>query len=77
MGREAHLQMAPIRNTMTRAVERQTCLCDKGMRLAKKIARFEIDKLVLIELVFLIILIDIGRLCGARVLLLHENVGRG
>jgi len=47
------------------------------MRLAKKIARFEIDKLVLIELAFLIILIDIGRLCGARVLPLHENVGRG
>jgi hypothetical protein len=70
--------MAPIRNTMTRAVERQTCLFDKGMRLAKKISRLEIDKLTPIELVFLIIiLIDIARLCGTRVLLLRENVGRG
>lgn len=68
--------MAPIRNTMTRAVERLTCLFDKGMRLAKKISRLEIDKLILIELVFLIILIDIARLCGARVLPLRKNVGR-
>ena len=69
--------MAPIRNTMKRVVERQTCLCDKGMRLAKKIPRLEIDKLVLIELAFLITLIDIGRLCGARVPPFRENVGRG
>jgi hypothetical protein len=69
--------MTPIRNTMTRAVERMTYLCDKGMRLAKKISRLEIDKLVLIERAFLIILIDIGRLCGARVFPRRENVGRG
>ena len=63
----------------------QTCLCDKGMRLAKKITRLEIDNLALISLAILlllpttldlIILIDISsRLCGTRTLCFRESAG--
>src|SRR5215831_7006769 len=71
-------------HTTERAVERWTYLCNKGMRLAKKIARLEIDKLALISraiLLFLpsitldlIILIDISnRFCGARTFRFREN----
>src|SRR5271154_2083460 len=53
---EAHLQMAAVRNNMTRAVEMRTCLCDKSMRLAKNITRLKIDKLALINLAILLLL---------------------
>jgi hypothetical protein len=73
--------MAAVRNNMTRAVEMRTCLCDKGMRLAKKITRLKIDKLALINLaillitlaILLLIIIVINRLCGARMLPFREN----
>jgi hypothetical protein len=78
--------MAVVGNTMTRAVEMWTCLCDKGMRLANKITRLEIDNLALISLAILllllpitldlIILIDISsRLFGARTLCFRESAG--
>ena len=66
-----------------------TCLCDKGMRLAKKITRLEIDNLALISLAILllillflpitldlIILIDIiSGLCGVRTPRFRESAG--
>jgi hypothetical protein len=76
--------MAAVRNNMTRAVEMRTCLGDKGMHLAKKITRVEIENLVLINLAillitfgFILIDISISRLCGARILPFREKVAWG
>jgi hypothetical protein len=73
--------MATVRNNMP-LTETRTYLGDKGKHLAKKVIRFEMDKLVLIEILLLFdfILIDISRLCGVGISLpFRKNVawGRG